>query len=439
MIYALKPVCKKDWKRKNGTSLIFIQYCRGANQRVLIDTQIAIPPEYWNRKLGKVHNNLPLQFGNAVDLNESLQKMMRIAEDIITFCLKNTRENPLLFLKKTFNPDMDVSTLEQRKDFTGNLDVYFQFDDYIESKRRRIAASTVNIYMEVKRYLQAFEKFRGRKITFKSFDVDFYHDFVEFMTFDYESYRYTRTGLKGLKRNTMGKAIKHLRLFLKDRIRRKIIPPIDLSEYKVFEEVADATYLTSYEIETIYKLDLSLNPKLEIARDLLILGCLTGLRFSDFSSIKPEDIRNGKLHIKQQKSDHWVVIPLRPTAYEILIMKFKGQIPRTSNPEFNEDIKKVCRIAGIDEAIKFSYKKGNRDIEEIKPKYKWVTSHSCRRSFCTNEFLAGTPVELIMKISGHRSLKDFYRYIKVTPDQAAFQIEKIWKERELITAAQPVG
>src|SRR5687768_13859423 len=107
-------------------------------------------------------------------------------------------------------------------------------------------------------------------------------------------------------------------------------------------------------VSKIYKLDLSLNPKLETARDLLTLGCLTGLRFSDFSSIKPEDIRNGKLHIKQQKSDHWVVIPLRPTAHEILIIKFKGQIPRTSNPEFNEDIKKVCQIAGIDESIKFS-------------------------------------------------------------------------------------
>lgn len=57
-----------------------------------------------------------------------------------------------------------------------------------------------------------------------------------------------------------------------------------------------------------------------------------------------------------------------------------------------------------------------------------------RRSFCTNEFLAGTPVELIMKISSDRSLKDFYGYIKVTPDQAAFQIEKIWKEREVMAA-----
>ena len=386
MIYALKTVCKKDWKRKDGTRIVYLRYCRGTNKRVLIDTKISIPPQYWNRKLLKFHNDLPVEFGYAGELNEQLQKMIRIAKDNITFCLKNTRENPLLFLKKTFTPDLDVSTLEQRKDFTGNLDVYFQFDDYIESKKRRIAPSTVHIYMEVKRYLQAFEKFRGRKITFKSFEMDFYHDFVEFMTFDYESYRYTRTGLKSLKRNTMGKTTKHLRLFLKDRMRRKIIPPIDLSEYKVFEEVDDATYLTSYEIEMIYKLDLSLNPQLETARDLLILGCLTGLRFSDFSNIKPEDIRNGKLHIKQQKSDHWVVIPLRATAHEILITKFRRQIPRTTNPECIEDIKKVCRIAGIDESIKFSYNKGNRDIEEEKPKYKWVTSHSCRRSIIPMNF-----------------------------------------------------
>jgi hypothetical protein len=47
--------------------------------------------------------------------------------------------------------------LEQRKEKTGSLDVYDQFDAYIESKKRRIAPATVNIYMEVKRYLQALK------------------------------------------------------------------------------------------------------------------------------------------------------------------------------------------------------------------------------------------------------------------------------------------
>lgn len=32
------------------------------------------------------------------------------------------------------------------------------------------------------------------------------------------------------------------------------------------------------------------------------------------------------------------------------------------------------------------------------------------------EILAGTPLELIMKISGHKSLKDFYKYIRITPE-----------------------
>jgi hypothetical protein len=56
---------------------------------------------------------------------------------------------------------------------------------------------------------------------------------------------------------------------------------------------------------------------------------------------------------------------------------------------------------------------------KVKPKSQWITSYTCRISFCTNEFLAGTPVELIMKISGHKSVKDFYNYIQVLPKQAA--------------------
>jgi len=436
MIYALKPVCKKNWIRKNGTSPLSIQYCMNSRQRTLLDTGISIPPDYWDKKLLRIYPDLPSFHGDPKILNQELSRMMRLAEDILHFCIKNTKENPLVFLKTTFAPDFDISLLEKRRALVTNLDVYYQFDQYIDSKKRRIAPSTVLIYREVKKYLQAFEKYRGRKITFESFDLDFYDAFIDFMTYEYESYRYIHLKKKGIKINTMGKVIKHLRLFLKDRIRRKIIPEIDLSEYKVMEEIADATFLDMYEIETIFKLDLSLSPKLDIARDLLVLGCLTGLRFSDFTTIEPEDIRNGKLHVKQQKSEHWVVIPLRPIAQEILIGKFRGRIPRLSNASFNDSIKKVCRVADISESIKFSYKKGNKQIEEIKPKYNWVTSHTCRRSFCTNEFLAGTPVELIMKISGHRSLKDFYRYIKVTPDQAAFQIEKIWREREQMSNAQ---
>jgi integrase len=164
------------------------------------------------------------------------------------------------------------------------------------------------------------------------------------------------------------------------------------------------------------------------------MACLTGLRFSDFSTLRPEDLRNDMLYKKQRKSDHWVVIPLRDEAKAIFTEQFKEKIPSLTNPEFNRHIKTIGRLAAINEQLTFSHKKGNEDISVQRPKYEWITTHTARRSFCTNEFLAGTPVKLIMKISGHKNEKDFYRYIRITPEEAALKIKELWIGRSEMQA-----
>jgi integrase len=185
-------------------------------------------------------------------------------------------------------------------------------------------------------------------------------------------------------------------------------------------------------IKKVYNMDLSQYSFLEKYRNLFVFGCLTGLRFSDFTTINKEDIRDKRLYKKQTKSNNWGVIPLREIAEDIFINRFDGKVPKISNPDFNYYIKEVGRLAGINDQITFSHRKGGNVTRITKPKFSWITSHTCRRSFCTNEFLAGTPVELIMKISGHKSIRDFYRYIKITPEEAASQIDNIWKERDRI-------
>jgi len=75
---------------------------------------------------------------------------------------------------------------------------------------------------------------------------------------------------------------------------------------------------------------------------------------------------------------------------------------------------------------------GNKTIDEIRPKHAWIMSHTCRRSFCTNEFLDGTPVQLIMAISGHNTEKAFRRYIKADQVQKAYIIKKIWDQRSYL-------
>ena len=278
-------------------------------------------------------------------------------------------------------------------------------------------------------HLEAFEEFRKEKITFASLDFQFYEDLVDFLTYHYKHPR-RKQDIFGLKVNTIGKTIKQLRIFIKDRIKRKIIPPIDLSDYKIPEEESDAIYLSHEEIGQIYHLDLSKYPELIPYRDLFVLGCLTGLRFSDFSALEPEDLQQDMLYKKQEKSVHWVVIPMRKEAKEIFTRQSRAKIPKISNVKFNEKIKLIAKMAGIGHIVKFSYHKGNKMVEEKKPKWGWITSHTARRSFCTNEFLKGTPAYLIMKISGHKREKDFYRYIRIDQKEAAEKIKLLWMERD---------
>lgn len=418
--------------RKDGTSIIFIQYCHSLEKRTILNSGIAIPPSYWNLKRLRISAELPAIFGSHELLNERLQNTIRIVEDILFFAEKNEVKDPLSFLKKNFKPDLDISLLKEKaKEIETpkvDLDVFFQIDEYIKSKERLVTSKMIGVYKNMRETLKLFENYRKKPITFESFDFNFYEEFIDYMMYEHIQRR-RKEIIKGFRISTVGKIIKQLRIFLRNRMRRKLIPHINLEDFKILDEETDAIYLTRDEINRIYHTDLSSFQHLHKYRDLLVFGCLTGLRFSDFSNLKPEDVRDRMLYKKQEKSERWVVIPLRDEAYNIYINRFKRHIPLITNADFNYYIKEVVKIAGIVQNIKFSYKKGNQHIFIIKPKYNWVTSHTCRRSFCTNEFLEGTPVELIMKISGHRSLRDFYKYIRITPEEAGKKIMKIWESR----------
>ncbi|GAA4748957.1 site-specific integrase [Flavisolibacter ginsenosidimutans] len=434
----LKLICERKNIRKDGTSVVFIQYCYSAENRTILNTEIAVPPAFWNKKTGSISKDLPAGYGDYKELNEELKRLYRLAEDIVEFAIKKNLPDRGKFVKETFSPRFDLMTLTAETEAAKlvalnscalNRDLFHQLDDYIQSKEKNVAPSTVGIFRQMKEHLFAFQTFRKEPIKFESLDYGFYEAFKDYLTFEHVQVR-RKEVIKGLKVNTVGKTVKQLRTFVKDRIRRKIIAPIDLTEFQICEEEADAVYLSETEIQQILDADLSGSPHLAKYRDLFVFGCLTGLRFSDFSQIKASDVRDRKLFKKQEKSESWVVIPLKQVAFQIFTGRFKQQIPRISNPDLNYYIKEVGRMAGIDTSISFSHKRGGKTIAVTKPKYEWITSHTCRRSFCTNEFLAGTPVQLIMKISGHKKEKSFYRYIRISAEEAANKIEEIWRERE---------
>ena len=444
MLLPLKMICELKKMRRDGTSIVYIQYCFTSSKRTLLNTEIEIPPNYWDDGKQMVLPDLPERFGNASELNKELKRMFRVAEDIVEFAAKRKMKEPASFAKSVFTPTFSGDDLTQvgRKldgqDVRINKDIYFQFQNYIDSKIDSVCKDMPRIYRNVVHHLKAFEEYKGIKLTFELLDLTFYEEFVSFLSYTYVQDR-RKKKIVGLKANTVGKTIRQLRTFLKNRALKKIIGPIDMEGWDIWEDEVDAVYLNLDEIEAIRTMDLHKYPHLEPYRDDLVLACLTGLRFSDFSSLVKSDVRGELLYKKQQKSRHKVVIPLRPEAQKILNARFRDGIPPATNAEFNRHIKTIAKLAGINEMITHSYRKGNKEIVETKPKWQWITSHSGRRSFCTNEFLAATPVELIMKISGHKSVKDFYKYIRISPEEAAYKMKEIWQVRGDYGSRKPVA
>jgi hypothetical protein len=74
MLLPIRPICSKNKVRKDGTSLIFIQYCFTSDSKTLLNTELAIPSKYWNRKLLRVSDDLPKEYGDYKEINKELQR-----------------------------------------------------------------------------------------------------------------------------------------------------------------------------------------------------------------------------------------------------------------------------------------------------------------------------------------------------------------------------
>ncbi|MDP1812407.1 MAG: phage integrase SAM-like domain-containing protein [Sediminibacterium sp.] len=321
MLFPLKRVCNKKRIRRDGCSTVFIQYCFTSERRTLLNTSIFIPPKYWDDDKQVVKATLPEEFGNADTINAELRRMFRVVEDLVTTANSRKVNDPIEFVRQLFTPELladQIPVLIKKidaQDEKVNMDIFFQMESYAASKMKKVAPDMIDIYRNTIQRLRAFQTYRKKAITFDCLDYNFYEELVDFLMYEYVQRR--NQGKKGLKLNTVGSTIKQFRIFLKNRAMKKIIEPINMDGWTVHEETANAVYVNWQEILDIYHLDLTQTPHLDEYRNDFVLGCLTGLRFSDFSKLEAKDIRSEFLYKKQQKSNHWVVIPLRPEAKEI--------------------------------------------------------------------------------------------------------------------------
>ena len=136
-------------------------------------------------------------------------------------------------------------------------------------------------------------------------------------------------------------------------------------------------------------------------------------------TLKPVHIQDRDIRKKTIKDGPIVTIPINSIVRKIL-KKHNNNIPKPDNiTEFNLDIRTITKMAKINDSIEVNYTLGKTKETEVFKKYELVSSHTGRRSFCSNHYLNGMPTEAIMVFSGHKSVKSFMKYLKLNSELAA--------------------
>lgn len=400
-------------------------------KRVKLPTWESILPTNWNKetqrpKRVKSFPEHP-EFKTRLDSLET-----KVNKILLKFQTENEEKLPTPeTLKEIWKKENNKEKVEEVKPL--NFSEYF--DKFIKDLSTRVSEKsgkpfskgTIKTYVSLKNVLAEFIKqdSRYKKLDFKDFDIEFYDDFKQFLT-----------EKKLMAVNTVGARIKNLKAVLNHAYENEVNTYLNFKKkrFKVTKEQTDAIYLSVEELNIIEQLDLSSKPHLDRVRDIFLIGCWTGVRFSDLKQIRPETIKSDSqglfIEVIAQKTGNPVVIPILPVVQRILD-KYKGSLPRPiSNQKMNNHLKEIGQLAGLNTQESKTITKAGQRITTTKSKFEVMTTHTARRSFCTNNYLAGVSSITIMAISGHKSEKEFLRYIKVTPREHANLIRAFWNDQE---------
>ncbi|MFC7669742.1 hypothetical protein ACFQT0_22015 [Hymenobacter humi] len=195
---------------------------------------------------------------------------------------------------------------------------------------------------------------------------------------------------KNYKNSTLGKQVKKLKQFLKNSPTGA--PHVNLSNVAPIHEMRVSSAIvtiTATEMAQLYRLDLSQSPRLERVRDLFILQCYTGLRYSDVIRLQRADISGGFIRLETQKVVDGTNIPLFTQAEAILEKYGYNLAPLAiSNPKQNKYLKELLSLTSTLEAIptlkrevKLPEERGTVRKYPTAPLYTVISTHCARKSF----------------------------------------------------------
>lgn len=401
-----KLFLRKSKVNGDGESIIFVRYSHG-DKTVDFSTGERVPAQYWDHPNQRVRKSFPGHSGinNYID-----HKRNEI--DSIRLDLKTRKIDPTVdAVRREFTKDSEPSVAREI-----NPEIMHHWSEFIAHQRdvKRLAESTLKQYNLSKNVLESFQIHIGSKLTFDMINQSFMNDFTRYL---YGEKKYTP--------NSLGGRVKHLKTFLEWAVSKDLTTNIKFKKFKKPGNETTIITLTQSELDTLYYLDLSSQKRLERVRDIFILGCATGLRYSDYSVLVSANFREDYIIISTEKMDKQVRIPMNDYSRAV-IKKYPNGLPRISNINLNKYIKEVGILAKFFTEHEVTTFKSGQKQKFFKPLYSLLTSHCARRTFATQSLQRGMQMTDVMKITGHKDVRSFMRYVHVAEPRLKEEVTKAW-------------
>ena len=375
---------RKKQLNKQGTALVQVEAL--LNQRkVYFRTNLYLKPEHWNSRNAQVDNH-----PQAHDLNSMLFEFVLHLQAIELSLWKRGIPVTLSLLKDAIKKDKPVNVT-----FPVFAKIYVQ-----ESDRKR---STKENLMTTITVLQEFRP----GLDFKDITYTFLKEFEVHLK------------EKGNSVNTIAKHLRQLRTLVNEAINQGYIPSdaYPFRKYKIKQEKGRKEFLTPDELKRLENLDV--DKKLRHVLDAFLFCCYTGLRYSDFCQLTPENIIrvNGKrwLYFKSVKTDVEIRLPLH--------LLFEGKALAVL--ERYDIVTDFAKIGPNSEANKYLVQ-----LAALARIRKHITYHTARHTCATLLVHQGVPITTVQKLLGHASVRTTEVYSEVLSNTIIRDLKAVKRKKK---------
>jgi hypothetical protein len=396
---------------------------------IFVKTEVMVNPKHWDNKSSRYRN--AKEISNKDDWNVKFDRLrLTILEKYNeSYMMGEIIDKNWLILR--ISEHFGRPLREKKNKIEPHFVYYLDFAQWWLENKAFEWKTGKNKYLNQKAirqyesFLVIWKKFEGsKKYMVKDVDTHLIAEFIDF-TQDQEGYSAI----------TIKRWVGRLKFFLL-RAGTYDIKTASNFQDKVYvgkeEGEIVKPYLNESEITEIFNLDFGSDAEMEACRDYLVISCYTGLRSNDLlHKLDTSNIKDGYIEIKTSKTGSFVKLPIHPKVKSILDKRFGNLPQKVVESTYNKKIKKICKIAGINEMMlgKVYDKIAKRGVVKMYPKYMLITSHVGRRSMAT--ILAGKlPKEAIANLAGWSSpdMADFYN--KTTKKEYADMLADYWKQEK---------